>query len=869
MIDLFDKYKEAVQEFTIFLNQDKYIGIKEYERKKKKYNNLYLEIKDKKIDNSDLTKFIKIYEEQKMLLARHNSKYLKRKLEEEKEYFDNMFKDIDKNILLDNNQRKAILADEDNLLIVAGAGSGKTTTMAAKVKYLIEKQNVDPKKIAVISFTNKAADEIANRIQNNFGYKDVDIYTFHKLGLKILRNYNKSIISIIPDEGKYILFSDYIKNYVFKDLEFFEKLNKSFNDKVYFDEDYKNFNNFKEYHDNSYKRKFEESKFDLKEYIKSEIEKRKNNLKTINGEYVKSKQEVEIANFLYLNKIDYQYEKQFEKAVGDKKSYKPDFYIHQLDKNNYIEHFGVSENYKNSNYSEKELREYLNNMKLKIKFHNSLENYKYFITTFSSYNDNRSLLIHLKEELEKNNYQFAKRDIKEIYDRLRDTSEDTYFSQFISKILIPFISFFKQNGYCINDFQKLKNNIKDNDIKEKLEIMEKFYIYYENKIKKNHQIDFEDMINEAYRIMPKVKEKDLGVDYEYIIIDEYQDISLQRYNLTKRISDLFDAKIMAVGDDYQAIFAFSGSKIDLIVDFQKYLEGAKSIPIVNTYRSSQELVDIASDFILKNKHQIKKYLVSNKHLKNPVYISMYDDSKFGISNYTKPILVSKIIEKIYHENPSHSILIMGRYKSDVNSLLNSDLFYKINKSTIRSKVCPNAKIDFLTIHSAKGLGYDECILINCTNEKYGFPSMIEDEPIISILKPKYDEEILYPEERRLFYVALTRTKNKIYMVVPSTHTSNFINEIKNHDNVFVNPNITRCTTKIKTKYICSKCNSSNLYMFNYKNTDTWLYTCNKCKLIYEYPKKCNIVEKCPNCGEILLSNNGKSKCINKNCNFKK
>ena len=114
------------------------------------------------------------------------------------------------------------------------------------------------------------------------------------------------------------------------------------------------------------------------------------------------------------------------------------------------------------------------------------------------------------------------------------------------------------------------------------------------------------MINYAYKIMPKVKEKNLEVDYKYVIIDEYQDVSMQRFNLTKKIQELFNAKIIAVGDDYQSIFGFSGSRIDLMTEFKKYLEDAKQIPITNVYRNSQELIDIATSFIDKNSMQIKK-----------------------------------------------------------------------------------------------------------------------------------------------------------------------------------------------------------------------------------------------------------------------
>jgi DNA helicase-4 len=382
------------------------------------------------------------------------------------------------------------------------------------------------------------------------------------------------------------------------------------------------------------------------------------------------------------------------------------------------------------------------------------------------------------------------------------------------------------------------------------------------------------MINMAYSIIPKLKEANIGVDYNYIIIDEYQDISMQRYNLTKRISDLFEAKIMAVGDDWQSIFGFAGSEISLFTEFSKYLDGAKKIPIVNTYRNSQELIDIAGEFIQKNKHQIEKQLKSIKHLINPVEIYVYDDTKPFVADYTKPIAISNIIEQIYSDNPEGTILLMGRYKNDINTIIKSDMFAKENKEKIICKQVPNANIEFLTIHSSKGLGYDNCILINASNEQYGFPSLIEDEPIIKLIKPKFNEEIDYPEERRLFYVALTRTKNKLYVVSPVSHVSSFVKEIKDYENVILHEKTVEVSSPIKTNFRCSRC-GGKLEMFEYKDSDYYLYECeNKCGMLTSMPSKQEIIERCPNCNELIMyrytDKNGDKiyKCLNKDCNYK-
>ena len=88
------------------------------------------------------------------LIDYQNEQFIKAKLVSEKEYLDGVLKESDPNILLDDDQRRVVLTDEDYCLVVAGAGAGKTTTVAAKVKYLVDKQGIDPKQILVISFTN-------------------------------------------------------------------------------------------------------------------------------------------------------------------------------------------------------------------------------------------------------------------------------------------------------------------------------------------------------------------------------------------------------------------------------------------------------------------------------------------------------------------------------------------------------------------------------------------------------------------------------------------------------------------------------------------------------------------------------------------
>ena len=760
---LMEEVNNYLNKYKKFMTKDIYITSNMYDTFTNKYKYLY-DCLDK--NTCEYKNILKIINDKNKLLRKHNRKYVDNKLIKYKSYFDNMFSDINKNIILDKSQREAIICDEDNLLVLSGAGSGKTTTISAKVKYLIDIKNIKPDKICVITFTKKAKEELDYKINKIFN-SNVDIYTFHSLGLKIIKYYYKNKdIDIIDEKGQYKIICDYIKNNLFKDKDKFSLFFEAFKNKTSFSEEYKLFDNYYDYHNYMYKRKYINSNTTMDNYIKEQAKRRRNYLKTLNGEYCKSKEEVDIANFLYLNNIDYQYEKSYKK-LDNLKIYKPDFYIEQNNNYNYIEHFGIDKvNKTNNHYTKEELTNYLKNMKLKEKYHCDEKIEDLFIITYSKVLGKRNYLSVLKDSLIKKGYVLSKKDNNLVYERLKDTIEDRYINNFVNRIVIPFISYFKRSNYKLDDFKNIKT---DNDLLNKqIRVISDIYLNYESKLREKNLIDFEDMINISYKVMPYIKEKNLGVDYKYIIIDEYQDVSMQRFNLTKRIEELFKSKIIAFGDDYQTIFGFSGSRIDLMTEFRNYLSDAKQIPIPNVYRNSQELIDVATKFINKNSKQIKKKLISNKRLINPIELYIYNDSNYINTNINKS-----------------NVLLLERYNNDIDTILNNNLFIRKNHENIIYKKHEDMKIDYLTIHKSKGLEYDNCILINAIDDKYGFPSKIEDEEIIKLLKPKIEENIFYPEERRLFYVAMTRTKNKLYILVPKSKTSSFIREIESDKNVLI------------------------------------------------------------------------------------
>ena len=368
--------------------------------------------------------------------------------------------------------------------------------------------------------------------------------------------------------------------------------------------------------------------------------------------------------------------------------------------------------------------------------------------------------------------------------------EENRYIRKLLNLICRFISNFKVNGYHADEFNRMYHSTQNVRSRLFLSICNDCYLEYERWLKENKAVDFEDMINESARLLMEVKEMKQKLDFKYIIVDEYQDISKQRFDLTKALSEVTDAKIMAVGDDWQSIYAFSGSDITLFTEFAEKMGYAKVLKIVKTYRNSQEVIDIAGSFIQKNAKQISKRLISPKRIEDPVIIYTYDsraktsggDRKSG-ANYALASAVQTALEHIMESRKAEqrkpgTILLLGRFGFDGDQLERSGLFEYINRGNkVKSVRYPGLDITFMTAHSSKGLGYDDVIVINGRNETYGFPSKIEDDPVLAFVI-KGDNSFDYAEERRLFYVAMTRTKNRVYFIAPESNPSEFLLEIK-------------------------------------------------------------------------------------------
>ena len=315
-------------------------------------------------------------------------------------------------------------------------------------------------------------------------------------------------------------------------------------------------------------------------------------------------------------------------------------------------------------------------------------------------------------------------------------------------LIKTFINLFKSNNYDIDRFYTFINKAKDKEKYLLKEIM-KCYICYETYLNKENIIDFNDMINLAIEKLDISK-----ITYKYIIIDEYQDISHSKLMLVKKLVKLSNAHLFLVGDDFQSIYRFTGSNINVITHIRRYFPLVMVIKLRRTYRNSKELIKIAGKFIMKNPYQIRKSLISNIRCHNPVEIVYYNDLNYEIN-------------KIISHDDIDDLLILSRNNKDLENL------------NIK-----NIKYNKMSVHKSKGLEAKYVFLINVNAQANGFPNRYVDHEVLRYVN-NYREYYPYEEERRLFYVALTRCIKKIYIFTCKDNESIFIKEIKKYSNVIV------------------------------------------------------------------------------------
>ena len=640
---------------------------------------------------------------------------------------------------LDDDQRRAVICDEDNTLVLAGAGSGKTAVIAAKVGYLVKCKKVDPGDILLLTFGKNAAGEMKRRVKEWYGIEDVECRTIHSLGFQIItRGSKKKPRMLEVDDAPTRNSQGYLDLQIFKDLYL---KNKEFYEGVinYFS------GNLKPYIPQY---AFETIK-EWDEYVAELGE-----LYTLSGHKVKSLEEKVIANFLFRKGVSFEYEKVYEIPTEtlEKRQYQPDFYL--TDYGIYLEHFGVD---KNGNpppfFTNEEKKKYVEGMKWKEWLHQT--NKTKLICTYSHQQADGILEIELEKMLQREGVKFSEKPVD--LDKLIRKGD---ISQFLKKILRKFADLFKTSGL---NFEDLTVRAQDSPSiyrlrnRAFLKIFKIFYDSYQSSIESEGQIDFGDMLNKSLQYVIQAFPV-LGLRFRYIIVDEFQDTAQGAIKLIRAIGDKNDnCHLFFVGDDWQSIYRFNGSDVGMIQNFEKRFPNNMVVEIGVNYRSYPNVVDLGKKFIAKNPHQREKKVRSFHQVQKSNQVIRIHYS--GV--------VKKFLETIDNNEKEKgtSIYFLGRYNEDVPDYL-----------TEFQKAFKNLKIEYLTIHKSKGLEADYVFIL--PPKKNSFPSVIEDDPVLDLVAAPR-ENYQFAEERRLMYVAITRARKQVFFIRPGNEKQKtFIGEIE-------------------------------------------------------------------------------------------
>lgn len=753
-----------------------------------------------------------------------NDKIIQSVIRNNLEYFDTIEK-----FPLTSKQREAVASDEDATLVIAGAGTGKTSTIVAKIGLLVKSQQCKPEEILAISYTNKSANELAIRVKETLNV-DVSVSTFHKLGMNILA---------LADGGKPLL-TEFAADPVQK-----AHFIKSNIDELKKDDAFqRQLLEFIAYYRIEDKQIWE---FDnLGEYVSW---LRSNNMVSLDGIRKKSYQECLIANWLILNGINFVYEKSYKyptKTV-EYSQYCPDFYL--LDFDLYIEHFGVDKNGNTAPFINN--KKYLESMQWKRDTHASCKTN--LVETFSWEFCEGVFFDSLEKKLKNHGCIFKPISASDALKLLNQAGLVDGFSELVAY----FLTLFKGNSNKLTRELSIENN---NLAREKrfLDLFYPILAEYENVNRSNGRIDFEDMITMATNA---VTSSTFDSSYKYILIDEFQDISLGRVSLIKSLQkSTKDCAIFAVGDDWQSIYRFAGSDIGAMTKFEQLFGATRQISLDTTFRFPEEAAQVSSAFILKNSAQISKTLTSLSSIHEPTLIL---HKSAGASNAESGMAEGPLdwiledINKQIESGKTASIFILERYKfhlperSELERLQN-----KFPKLNILNKDQSNA----MSIHAAKGLEADY-VVMGLRGGSWGFPSQVVDDPVLELVLTQADD-LPFGEERRLFYVAITRARFKTYLACETGMAQSiFFDELDSGEYSVAVFGVNQ------KKLICSKCKSGNMLLrdgvngqfygcSNFPHCNHTEQTCTKCRkgfLVKESGKYCIChlcgyeVLPCPKC----------------------
>lgn len=677
---------------------------------------------------------------------RYNDAFVSAELARYRQFFD----DLDGRSLSDQ-QREACIRLEDNNLLVASAGSGKSATMVGKVAYVLDKQLYRPEEILVLAFNKSAADELKERIARQLAVDPDDleskVTTFHALGRGIIEEVEDRPPQLAGwvehPAGEAKIIEQIIDELLRSDPEFARLWVNLLVLHPKADIPAETF----------------DSKADYDRYLSTRRRKGNATIGTMAGVYVKSLQEQTIVNWLWLHSVEFEYERQIpiEEDNGEIRHVHPDF--HYPARNTIHEHLAINadgsspfENY--VAHAEHKLSAY-RNAKLDV-----------FQTTSAQARDG-SLLTALQAEIAKRGIPVEQKSYMEIVKALEPVVIKHYH-----KLIAVCIKHIRASHLTLDMLLERAKSLHDQTrAREFAQAIWKITESYSRKLEETNRIDFDSMIANATRL---VETGTYRSPYSLILVDEFQDISEPRASLIRALKHQKPfTKIFAVGDDWQSIYRFAGSDITIFTQFEANFGASWQGRLEQTYRCNQLIAETAAGFVQRNSAQLKKSVRSTRPA-IPRSIRVIPISGEG----NKPDF-GKACHQLLQRLDSFLGGISGQWRSDGRGKLKVMVLWRYNQLDPFRGAPPkleHIEVSGLSFHRAKGLEADYTILLDVSEGDYGVPSRIEDDELLNLVMPR-PETFEFAEERRLFYVALTRASRGVFLLANSREPSRYIREL--------------------------------------------------------------------------------------------
>ncbi len=700
---------------------------------------------------------------------------------------------------LTEEQRRAVAIDADRSLVLAPAGSGKTSVIVAKIGWLIHKGYRKPSELLLLAFARDACKEMQVRIGKRLGAsigQDVEVSTFHRLGLAIIGKAEGKRPSLSATAENDIKLFGLLKG-ILEDLLADRKVSASVREwfQIGF-APYKSqleFSNWGEYYD--YIRKFR--------------------ILSLNGEAVRSYEECEIANFLYLNGIVYEYEASYEHdlATSEKRQYKPDF--HLPEQGIYIEHFGIDAAGNTAPFVDRD--QYRQEMEWKRGVHR--EHGTVLIETFSHEQTDGKLLRNLTKKLASHGVTLSPVPREDVFAVLERQGRITPFIRLVA----TFLQHFKGGRLSFADLnERAEKHHGRSRALAFVAVFQPIFERYQEELARSGEIDFHDMVNRAIDLVEAGRYRSA---FRYILVDEFQDISPSRARLLKALLDSSPgSQLFAVGDDWQAIYRFAGGDISVIREFGDRFGAFERIDLTTTFRCADRIAALAADFVLRNPAQIRRTIRAAHKADRPAIL-------VGLPGEQERSLLSEALDRVADDARRHAgrseVLLLGRYRHLEPSNLNA-----------LKRHHPGLRITWMTVHGSKGLEADYAVVLGLCSGKYGFPTEIEDDPLLDLVLTVPE---VHPnaEERRLLYVAITRARRQVFLLADGGSPSDFVQELVSggYDvEVFGRP------SQVETPMPCPRCKGGRLRRRKNRRDGSAFFECSNAPLCE------HTVRACPNCG---------------------